>query len=239
MRNQTFHSMAPLALVAILVPLGLRFWQDPVPEVGDDPAPAPVQTPATSDGQFFGSNETGAVALPIQMRIRGAWKLTSIDAPDYPQEGRDLLGYLLITDNFLSMEVQAFWDDTLEDAPNDAFETLTAEYRTTKEGFLEAKILMGSYIDRNKGRLEWYKSERPRRFVATPLGDDGLQLEWKDRNIMTFPRHKPSTTAERDFFGAIDPALSNVESFYEDSDLGNEPEPAPDPDDEGDEDRGD
>ncbi len=153
-------------------------------------------------------------------------------AEDWPKEGLDLLGYLLITEHFMSMELQAFWDDTLEDSPRDAFETFTAEYRHDKSGRVEARILMGSYIERDSGRLEWYQSAQPRRFQIRILGKDSLILEWSEDRSMTLTRQLHSQKSQRDFFGGNNPDKLHLDDFYNDEDLFEDDEfdkPEPEP----------
>ncbi|MEZ6020226.1 MAG: hypothetical protein R3F17_09015 [Planctomycetota bacterium] len=130
----TLHSVSPVLLLATLLPLGWAVFQD-----GDDPEVPPAQDPPVevpvpldTDGQFFGSAEGEEDGLPLRKAILGCWRAISIEAEGYPSEGIDLLAYLVVTGDFMSLELQAAWDDTLDEAPQDAYETFTARYRFTR-----------------------------------------------------------------------------------------------------------
>ena len=221
MRTQAFTSLAPTLAALLLLPLAWTVSQEPAPKQ-DPPKPAPKvdrDAPLTPDGQFFGTEALEGEDASLGKRMKGLWKITEVTSEDWPKEGLDLLGYLLVTEHFMSMELQAYWDETLEDAPGDAFETFTAEFRSDKSGRVEARILLGSYIRRDNGRLEWYQSAQPRRFNVKLLGKDSLLLEWSETRSMTLTRQRHSQKAQRDFFGGLNPDKTQLNDFYNDEDL--------------------
>ncbi len=227
MKNQVFQSLAPALATLLVLPLAWRATQDPAPK-----PPVQEETPLTPDREFFGTDPLDAEEGNLGKRMSGLWRVQEVTAENWPKEGLDLLGYLLITEHFMSMELQAFWDDTLEDAPRDAFETFTAEYRHDKTGRVEARILMGSYIERDSGRLEWYQSAQPRRFQVRFLGKDSILLEWSEDRTITLTRQMHSQKTQSDFFGGSNPDKLHLDDFYNDADLfedDNIDKPEPDP----------
>ena len=241
-----------LALVAALLSLGFALFQEPVPSERKDkpgevpidvPDENPIDVPLTPDREFYGATQTLTGQEPFERLVQGLWRLESVVADDWPQQGIDQLGYLLVAKDFMSFEIQAYWDNTVSNAPTDAYETFTAEYQVAPDGRMAARILMGSYIDRSQGTLEWYKSTVPKRFVLTMNGPDTLRLEWQDKRAMNFTRHKAPKRIERDFFGA-GTAQAAANSFYNDTsdpeEITLDPEVDPveeeDPDDDDDDD---
>ena len=221
MKSNWLATMAPAAFTALFVPLALGFWQgggqgDETPKVDD--VERDKELPTSPDSVFFGPNEDES-GVPFRKRIQGLWKVSEIIAPDWPKDGLDALGYLLISDHFMSLEIQAHWDDTLENAPRDAFETFTAEYLADRNGRVSAQILMGSFLDRERGSLEWYSSNRPRIFAARLIGRDSLRLDWADTRTMYFTRHLPGSRTSRDFFGVPSQGDVVATDFYNEPEL--------------------
>jgi hypothetical protein len=209
-RIRTVHLLGPLLC---LIPLGLSVLQDP--------KLAPLKKSSQeekvySDDDFFGTSRDVAIEGSLSMGMQGCWKLASIKSVDYPDQGIDLLGYLLISGPFMSLEVQAFWDDTLEEPPEDAFETFIGEVNPSGKKSMEVRILMGSYIDRDEGTLEWYESDRPERFAVTLPDPETLIMEWRGQRQMIFRRYRSQTQASQDFFGTGDAA--GADDFYNDAD---------------------
>ena len=218
MKTSKFRPIHLLGPLLCLLPLGFSALQDPKPKAG------PQEEEIFSDSDFFGSNRQTVRGGSIARNMQGCWKLASIKADDYPSRGIDLLGYLLISGSFMSLEVQAFWDDTLEDPPEDAFETFIGEVNTAGKGAMEVRILMGSFMDRQEGSLEWYQSERPERFSMTLPDNETLIMEWRGKRQMIFRRYRSKSESSSDFFGAADKA--SADDFYDDA---NDPIEKPEP----------
>ncbi len=184
---------ASLALTA-LVPLGSSLYvaastpqdggQDEVPGAQVDLYGRPLQK-ATDD---------------LAVRMRGCWLLTDLDNREWPTAGRDLLGYLLVTDGFLAFEVQAFWETRLQEIP-DAFQTFIARFAADKTGKVRSESLVGSFLDREQGTLEWEDPGLPREFEAVMPSNSRLELIWGNNSRMTFERLPGINNTAASFYG--------------------------------------
>jgi hypothetical protein len=202
------HWLGPLLC---LLPLGFSVLQDPKPDTERE---TPAEEDVFSDSDFFGTKQGTIKGATLTRGMQGCWKLASIKAEDYPDQGIDLLGYLLISGSFMALEVQAFWDDTLEDPPEDAFETFIGEVSQSEKDTMEVRILMGSFMDRDEGSLEWYQSDRPERFAISQPDADTLFLEWRGQRQMMFLRQRSQAQTALDFFGASEA----IDNFYDQTD---------------------
>lgn len=184
---------ASLALTALL-PLGSSLYvaasgpqdggQDEVPGSQVDLYGRPLQK-ATND---------------LSVRMRGCWALTDLDNREWPAAGRDLLGYLLVTDGFLAFEVQAFWETRLDEIP-DAYQTFIARFSADKTGKVRSESLVGSFLDRVQGTLEWEDPGLPREFEAVMPSDSRLELIWGNNSRMTFERIQGQNNTAASFYG--------------------------------------
>ena len=181
---------ASLALTALL-PLGTSF--------------VPAGSAANQDPQS--TNQVDLYGRPLRkatedlsVRMRGCWQITDLDNREWPNAGRDLLGYLLITDGFLSFEVQAFWDTRNQDIP-DAYQTFLSRFTVDRTGKVLSESLIGSFLDREQGSLEWENPGLPREFVAVMPNDSTLEIEWGNGSRMTFARLTGARTTTASFFG--------------------------------------
>ncbi len=197
MKTLTLRPVHLLGPLLCLLPLGLAALQDPKPS--QDPT---EKKDSFSDDDFYGSEGKTVKTRGMTKKLQGCWKLEGVKSEDYPDRGIDLLGYLLISGPFISLEVQAFWDDTMDEPPEDAFETFIGEFKPVGRSAIEVRILMGSFLDREEGSLEWYQSDKPERFAVELPSADTLVLEWKGKRKMTFRRHRGQAQIDRDFFGA-------------------------------------
>lgn len=136
----------------------------------------------------------------LTVRMRGCWALTDLDNREWPSAGRDLLGYLLVTDGFLAFEVQAFWETRLEEIP-DAYQTFIARFAADKTGKVRSESLVGSFLDRVQGTLEWEDPGLPREFEAVMPSDSRLELVWGNNSRMTFERIPGLNNTAASFYG--------------------------------------
>ena len=54
--------------------------------------------------------------------LEGVWQLLDMEVEDYPVLGRQTLGFMLIQDGHLSLQLEAYWEeDDYGDAPEDGY----------------------------------------------------------------------------------------------------------------------
>ncbi|MFT7679458.1 MAG: hypothetical protein ACI8QC_003460 [Planctomycetota bacterium] len=201
MKLSTTH--AAVALVALL-PWAARF-SAPQDGASQDPEPS-------VEVDLYGRPASKAGAN-IARRMRGCWRLVELDNPDWPTTGRDLLGFLLVADGFLSFEVQAFWENRTGNVP-DAYQTFTAQFVADKTGKVRTQSLVGSYLDREEGTLEWENPGMPREFEASMPTDSRLEIIWGDNNRMAFERIRKVGPSAASFYGRPSKGLQGERDIF-------------------------
>ncbi len=187
------HLMGP---VLCLLPLGLAAIQDS--KTTQDPA---KKKEVSSDRDFYKTQGNAAKDRALTKKLQGCWKLTGVEAEDFPERGRHLLGYMLVSGPFLSLKLQAYWDEANLEDPENAYESFVGELKPVGRNSMEVKVMMGSTLNRDEGNLQWYKSDKPERFAVSMPTTNTLTLTWKDKRKMTFRRQSPRNNADRDFYG--------------------------------------
>lgn len=194
---------AAIALVALL-PWAARFGA---------PGDGTLQDPESSPELDLYGRPARKAGANISKRMQGCWRLTALDNREWPSSGRDLLGFLLVSDGFLSFEVQAFWESRLEDVP-DGYQTFMAKFVADKTGKVRTQSLVGSYLDREEGTLEWEVPGMPREFKATMPTNSRLELLWGNNSRMTFERVRRNGTTTASFFGLPNKGLQAERDIF-------------------------
>jgi hypothetical protein len=191
------------ALSASLLVLVLPFVagsQEPRPQ---DPVQKPERDPdllrgeSTSPRDIFGRPKPTSA---LQAALLGCWQIMDLDLEGYSTEGRDLLGFLLFSEDFVAFELQASWDDPNR-ATADAYQTFISEYRLKADGTLQLKTLVGSFLDREFTSLEWEAPGYGRELRVEQLTKNQIVLHFQTGGTMTFARRLRSGTTPRTLDG--------------------------------------
>lgn len=119
--------------------------------------------------------------------LEGAWQLLDMEVEDYPKLGRQALGFMLIQDGHLSLQLEAYWEeDDFGDAPEDGYQAFVAEFIRTGNT-LACSTLMGSYIDEEEGEIAFEDPGGKRNFEISVNGAF-LELAWGEGQVLTFAR---------------------------------------------------
>lgn len=181
---------ASLALTALL-PFGASIMNSGT-EAAQDPQ-------SGSEVDLYGQPLRQATK-DLAVRMRGCWQITELDNREWPAAGRDLLGFLVVTDGFLAFEIQAYWEARSEEIP-DAYQTFFSRYTVDKSGTVRSESLIGSFLDREQGNLEWENPGFPREFTLAMPSNSVLELEWANGGRMIFNRLEGSGKSTASFFG--------------------------------------
>ncbi|HIG87065.1 MAG TPA: hypothetical protein EYQ25_08480 [Planctomycetes bacterium] len=181
-----------LALPLSLLPLYGALQDEPKPQ-----QPDPNAEVETRD--LFGRVRTGAMS-DLQLRIQGCWRLMNVSMPDTPQDGGSANGFLLISANFMSMEIQASWATPRVPVP-DAFQTGHSEYSLGRDGVMTLTSLIGSYLDSSGEELIWEPGGMEREIMVNMPTINMLILESSLGPKLTFARNLPSNSVRWSIFG--------------------------------------
>lgn len=174
-----------LGLVAVAA---LGFAQDPEEESPLDPLP--------------GVAKQNAALLD---ELQGAWRLVRFDDPFLETSNREEDAVLLVSDQFLSIELHvAYFDSPQQDELLDSFfQSGTYRFRLDEEGDLQAEILIGS-VTTHEGFLDFEAPGRTRPFEAEII-ENQLHLTRLDRGTLFVFERIPSRRMRRDLFGRLVP----------------------------------
>jgi hypothetical protein len=183
-----------LALPLSLLPLFGALQDEPAPqETGQE---VEVET-----RDIFGRVRTGAMS-DLQLRIQGCWRLMDVSLPDAPTNGGSANGFLLVSANFLSMEIQASWATPRDPVP-DAFQTGHSEYTLDRDGVMTLTSLIGSYLDTSGEELIWESGGTEREISVHMPTANMLVMESALGPKLTFARNLPSNSVRWSIFGTV------------------------------------
>jgi len=182
----------PLYLLLACLPLAYQQGQQeqrPDPDGVDETAVDVFGRPETDDennGSLF-------------ERMQGAWQLVHIEDPLLSTDGRSHRGFLLVSGNFLAIEVHIAWDAPDGEPIEDAHQSGIHEFQVDPFGRLVTRALIGSFLD-EQDELDWEIPGTPRAFRVTTEGKF-LSLRREDGSRLDFARRKAFTSRARDVFG--------------------------------------
>ena len=184
-----------LAFAVLLLPLVAAFQddrgQDPI---GRDPIPGEEE----QDDPVLGLTPL-TPAEKLYDEIQGCWQLATIESNLIGAAGREMSGYLLIGDGFLSVEIHMVWSRG-EKVLEDAFQSGIHEFTLDDFSTLRTTSLIGATLD-NHFEIEWERAGVVREYQVTQIGAF-LELRRTDGSVYVFSR-RPSHTGrnDRDIFG--------------------------------------
>ena len=212
-------------LLAPLTALGLGLQQDPrqdPPREGrQDPATADrppveregVRTPPDGDElpPGVGNRDVGRLDIfgrPLHGnrnrfvdRIRGGWQLSDMQMRGSESRGRTATGFLLIGENYLSLEVHADWEGDAKSIEYDIHQAFTAEYTLDATGRMICRTSIGSYIEEETGRLLWETIGFQREFQVIETGRELVLSYDGGKSRLIFEPRLPQMVGQRDIFG--------------------------------------
>jgi hypothetical protein len=188
--------MRILSLLLLLPPLvvGLARQDGQEPEGGE-------QTPRGRDVYGRPLKATGKTDALVKQLV-GCWRLVDIDDAEFPPEGRTQVGYLLIGEEFLALEIHVVWDTEQGVMVDDDFQSGVHEYQIDPAGVLTTTALIGGFLEEQDGDLdlEWEDPGTMRRF-QTRLAGNFLTLQRADGSRLSFSRQPARHAKKKDLFG--------------------------------------
>ncbi len=150
-------------------------------------------------------------------KLMGCWRLVDIEDAEFPADGRSQVGYLLIGQDFLALEMHVAWDDEQGEMVDNDFQSGIHEYRLESTGVLVTSALIGSFLEeyapKSKLDLEWEDPGTLRKFQLN-LAGNFLSLEREDGSRLSFSRQPARHAAERDLFGRERPDSSGKKDVF-------------------------
>ncbi|MCY2959271.1 MAG: hypothetical protein NTY35_03820 [Planctomycetota bacterium] len=171
----------PTALAA----LALLLAAPTLPQSGGDKPPRPPAAP----------EKPASVE-----QILGAWRLTDFESPTIRREKRDEVGYLLVTDSFLSFECHMGWLDDAGRRQGSTFFSGTHEYELRADSVLVMTQLIGATVDPNGSTPVFEPTGRKRGYKVKFDGAKLVLTRESDGQTFKFERLGPSGGG-LDFYG--------------------------------------
>ena len=181
-------------LIATLSLTALGAWR-PQPLPSQQEQAPPAEPPR--DSRLFG--RTAGRDAELIEKLQGMWQLLHIEDPNLPPEGRSHHGFLMVSGQFLAIEVHVAWDDEDGYPLEDAFQSGMHEFEIDRVGRLRTVSLIGSFLDEEE-ELDWEVPGTPRDFSVSLTGNF-LTLARSDGSTLDFARRLPRTGHAKDFFG--------------------------------------
>jgi hypothetical protein len=119
-------------------------------------------------------------------QMQGAWQLIGFAAPELPDSGRQSIGYLLVSDEFLSLEVHMAYFDEAGKELSSFIQTGTYRLNFNTYSDLIATCLIGS-IDDGSG-LTQAQDPGVLSVYTTDVQDGTLRFTEEDGSRLTFER---------------------------------------------------
>jgi len=154
--------------------------------------------------QTGGSKPATPPAEPVRPvaveQILGAWRLTSFETPNLKREQREQVGYLLVADDFLSLECHIGWMNDAGARAASTFFSGTHSYELRGDSVLVMTSLIGSTMDPNGSTPVFEPVGRKREYKVKFNGARLVLLREKDQQSFQFERIS-SSSGGLDFYG--------------------------------------
>jgi hypothetical protein len=161
--------------------------------------PASKQQEKTAGRDIYGRPLKGN-ASDVATGILGCWQLVDIDDADLPAFGRTQAGFLLITEDFLALEIHVAWEEEGEAVVDEDFQSGIHEYHLDATGRLVTTGLIGAFLHPEDYELTWEPPAEQRRFYVD-LAGSVLSLRRDDGSRLSFNRRRPSGRGSKDIYG--------------------------------------
>lgn len=142
--------------------------------------------------------------------LEGVWQLLDMEVEDYPVLGRQTLGFMLIQDGHLSLQLEAYWEeDDYGDAPEDGYQAFVAEFIRTGNT-LACSTLMGAYMDEEEEEVAFEAPGGKRNFEIAVNGAF-LEFTWGKGQVLTFARRISPNQKRLSIYGKEIPGTPNAD----------------------------
>lgn len=131
--------------------------------------------------------------------LQGAWQLIALEDPQLDSQGRSVAGMMVVSGQFLAIELHVAWDSSDGIPLDDDFQTGIHEFVLDQSGKLTLISLIGSYLD-DTLLLEWEQPGMVREFRMITDGAF-LTLMRTDGSALKFVRRAARVGRSRDIFG--------------------------------------
>lgn len=146
-----------------------------------------------------------APARPVTVdSMLGAWRLTNLESPLMNKDKRSDVGYLLIAENFMSLECHIGWLDDSGTRVASTFFSGTHEYELRSDGVLVLTSLIGATVDPNGSNPVFEPTGRRREYRVKFNGSRLVLVRDKDQQTFEFERVAASGGG-LDFYGRRKP----------------------------------
>lgn len=129
--------------------------------------------------------------------MQGAWRLVEFSTPLFDKKDRQEVGYLLVSGNYMSLEMHIGWmspDGVFDDK---SFASGTHRFEMDERSRMTSASVIGAFIA--DGRLTFEPPGRKRSYDVVCLGNT-MTFKRDDNTKLTFERLNDSP-AKRDFYG--------------------------------------
>ena len=149
----------------------------------------------------FGRRRDSEEVESPQQQLLGGWTLRSMKLRKAPSVGQGMTGLLVVSDNFLSLEIHGSGDPAARRGGQVFHMSMGGEYTLDPSGKLTLRSMVGSYQDENSDGLAWEGNGMQRDFKAV-FTERQLMLTWAgNSNQLVFNRRLPSMSGRTDIFG--------------------------------------
>lgn len=137
---------------------------------------------------------------PSVEQILGAWRLVEFESPTIKKEKRQEVGYLLVTDQFLSFEFHMGWLDDSGRRAGSTFFSGTHEYEMRGDSVLALTSLIGTTVDPNGSEPVFEPTGRKREYKVKFDGARLVLMRERDGQHFKFEKLAASGGG-LDFYG--------------------------------------
>jgi hypothetical protein len=145
------------------------------------------------------TKRTAADFEKLIQKMQGAWQLIELRAPAGNSVSRMEVGYLLVSQDFMSVEFHmGFFDQQPGQMSESFFQSGTYRLRPDARGYFLTQTLIGSFFDEEE-RLIFEPPGVRRRYAAEVVGDRLVLIRIADATRFTFERLRSGK--DFDFYG--------------------------------------
>ena len=181
------------APVLLVLPLGGVFFQDPVPEEGDEEGQEETLEPAGSFANFYATERER-----LEAEIEGVWTLQFYEAPNAVFQQKNVQGMAVFLDGYLSLSItmQTYNEEFLGDGGQFYVQAGSHRYQFSEFLELQTASMMAYHNFDDESSITFEAAGVPREY-AIDMDEEGLSfkmtradgtaLTWSRLNKTEFP----------------------------------------------------
>ena len=171
---------------------------------------APPRQAAAAQGQHTVAGISQDKAAEMVEAMQGAWSLFDLRSPELPEAGRNMQGFLLVSDSYLALEIHLTWTSKQEGLVSEVFQS--GIHRFTVDGLqVTLSSLIGAYNSEDDAMSLDYDPMHTERVYYIDIAEDLLTLSRGDGTRWVFSRLRDQQRQKTDFFGRPLPAGGDKE----------------------------